>query len=95
MNLEINKIFAAVLVAGITASFSGFVADILIHPHEVAAVGPEAEGSGGAVDAAPELPEPVPFARFRPNLFLVLFGNRNRKRFSDSWNRFSVFRFRF
>lgn len=33
--LEINKIIAAVLTAGIIASFSGFVAEILMHPQEL------------------------------------------------------------
>lgn len=32
-NFEFNKIFAAVLVAGITAMLSGFVAEVLTHPH--------------------------------------------------------------
>lgn len=33
--MEFNKIFAAILVAGIIASFSGFVAKKLVHPHEL------------------------------------------------------------
>jgi cytochrome c len=31
-NMEFNKIFAAVLAAGIIAMFSGFIADKLVHP---------------------------------------------------------------
>ena len=59
MNLEVNKIFAAVLVAGITASFAGFVADVVIHPHEVEAGGEEADGGGASGPAAPQFPEPI------------------------------------
>jgi len=33
MNMEQNKIFAAILVAGIVAYFAGFVAEIIYHPH--------------------------------------------------------------
>lgn len=33
--MEFNKIFAALLVAGIIASFSGFLAKTLTHPHEL------------------------------------------------------------
>lgn len=35
MNMEFNKIFAAVLVAGIVASFSGFVAEHIMHVEEL------------------------------------------------------------
>lgn len=34
--MEFNKIFAAVLVAGILAMFGGFVAKQLVHPHKLA-----------------------------------------------------------
>lgn len=34
-NLENNKIFAAILVAGIIAGLAGFVARHLVHPHEL------------------------------------------------------------
>ncbi len=61
-SLEPNKIFAAVLVAGITAMFGGFIARELIHPHhpEKDAVTIEglAEGDGSAV-AAPMGPQPI------------------------------------
>jgi cytochrome c len=59
MNLEFNKIFAAVLCAGIAASFSGFVAEKIIDPVEVEAYGPEAEGGGLVEPQKPEGPEPV------------------------------------
>ena len=61
-NLENNKIFAAILVAGIVAMLSGFVAEILTEPHAlekdaVAIEGAAEEGGGGA--AAPALPQPI------------------------------------
>ncbi len=34
-SVEINKIFAAVLTAGVIASFSGFVSHMLVNPHEL------------------------------------------------------------
>lgn len=34
--MEFNKVFAAVLVAGILAMFGGFVAKHLVHPHKLA-----------------------------------------------------------
>lgn len=34
-SFEFNKVFAAILVAGITAMLSGFIADKLIHPKEL------------------------------------------------------------
>jgi len=50
--MEFNKIFAAILVAGIIASFSGFVAKKLVHPHELEEDAYPVEGvevvSGGA-----------------------------------------------
>lgn len=61
--MEFNKIFAAILVAGITASLSGFIAQGLTHaePLEKDAVAVEAAGeAGGAGSAAkPAGPEPV------------------------------------
>ena len=59
-NLESNKIFAAILVAGITASFSGFISHKLVHEKELAEnaykiEGVAEEGTGGAaVEAKPE-----------------------------------------
>jgi len=49
--MEFNKVFAAILVAGIVAMFAGFVAEKLVHPHKLKenAVAIEvAEVSGGA-----------------------------------------------
>lgn len=57
-DLELNKILAACLVAGIIASASGFVAKKLVHPHEVKASGAEATGEAAA-PAAPTGPEPI------------------------------------
>jgi cytochrome c len=61
-NLESNKIFAAILVAGIVAMLAGFVANKLIHPHELETDAVPLEGtvvadSGGP--AAPTGPEPI------------------------------------
>jgi cytochrome c len=35
MNIEQNKLFAAVLLAGIVAMLAGFVAEVATHPHEL------------------------------------------------------------
>jgi len=62
MSMEFNKLFAAILVAGIVAMLAGFIADVMTHrahpaenafPIEVA----ESAATGGAVAAAG--PEPV------------------------------------
>jgi len=59
-NMEFNKIFAAVLVAGIVASLTGFVSHKLVHPHSLSAnaypiEGGEETGAGGSkVEAKPE-----------------------------------------
>lgn len=60
-NLENNKIIAAVLIAGIVAMFSGFIAKALVHPDmpEKAALdidtsALEAAASGGDVPTGPE-----------------------------------------
>ncbi len=60
--MEFNKIFAAVLAAGIIASFSGFLAKELIHPHELEedAYHVEAvEDTGGAGPAKVAMAEPI------------------------------------
>lgn len=63
MNMEFNKIFAAVLVAGIVAMLAGFVSSVAYHPEhlkenafpiEVAEAAP-ADGAS----AAPAGPEPI------------------------------------
>lgn len=59
MNFE--KIFAALLVAGITAMLTGFVAELAVHPHDIEKdavfIDGEAVASGGAAKKAG--PEPV------------------------------------
>ena len=62
MNLEFNKIFAALLVAGITAGSASFVARKVIHPHDLEQDAVPIEGvevAAGAVDSGPKGPEPV------------------------------------
>lgn len=60
-NMEFNKLFAAVLVAGIIAALSGFIANKLVHPHEYTefayAIEATEESAGGA--AAVAMPEPI------------------------------------
>ncbi|MGB1077464.1 MAG: c-type cytochrome, partial [Bdellovibrionales bacterium] len=62
-DLEVNKIFAAILVAGIIAMLSGFIADIFTHPHELEKDAVTIEGLSGPVagggEAKADLPEPV------------------------------------
>jgi cytochrome c len=60
-NFEYNKIFAAILVAGIVASFSGFVARETIHPEEVAnkSVAESGDSGGGGETQKEELPTPI------------------------------------
>lgn len=60
-SMEKNKIFAAVLCAGIVAMLSGFIADQLVHPEEleedaIAIAGMEGS-AGGPVKAA--VPDPI------------------------------------
>ncbi len=60
--LEFNKIFAAILVAGIIAMLGGFVAKQLVHPHKLekeafAIEAMESAAAGGA--GKPAGPEPV------------------------------------
>lgn len=60
--MELNKIFAAVLVAGIVAMLSGFVAELLTEGHELEKDAVTIEGSlaaGGAEAAVPSGPEPI------------------------------------
>ena len=53
-----NKIFAALLIAGITAYLSAFVADKLIHPKELEedAVAIEGGEVAGGVVSGPRVP---------------------------------------
>lgn len=60
--MEFNKIFAAILIAGIIAMFCGFLAQQLIHPHElekdaVTVEGVESVDAGGGAKVA--MPEPI------------------------------------
>lgn len=55
---EWNKILAAVLVAGITASTAGFMSDQFVHPEMAAAHG-STEIANSTAAAAPQMPEPV------------------------------------
>ena len=60
-SMEKNKIFAAVLCAGIMAMLAGFIAKKLVHPHELKEDAVAIEGlelaAGGA--AKPKLPDPI------------------------------------
>jgi cytochrome c len=61
-NMEFNKIFAALLIAGIVASLSGFVSHKLIHPHDLhenAYKIDAAEDTSAGVAAGPAGPEPI------------------------------------
>ena len=53
-NMEFNKIFAAVLVAGIIAMFSGFLADKLVHPKDLKKDAVHVEGGVVANAGAPK-----------------------------------------
>jgi cytochrome c len=63
MNMEINKIFAAFLVAGIVGMLSWFVSHELYHPEPLAKNAYVIEALGGetaeAAPAAPSGPEPI------------------------------------
>lgn len=60
-NIELNKIFAAVLIAGIVAYFGGFISRILVHPHFPAehAVMIEGVEVADVGTAEPQGPEPI------------------------------------
>ncbi len=60
--MELNKLMAAVLVAGIVASFSGFIAKEFIHPHELHENAVKIEGVSNAGHGGvqkPKMPDPV------------------------------------
>lgn len=60
-DLEANKLFAAILVAGIIAMLAGFVADTITHPHDLEKDAIEIEGLEGTVSAgAPKADLPAP-----------------------------------
>lgn len=62
--MEFNKIFAAILIAGIIAMLGGFIAKQVVHPHKLEkeaypiAAAEEGAGAGGAA-AGPTGPEPI------------------------------------
>lgn len=61
-NMEFNKIFAALLVAGIVAYLGGFIADRLIHPHALEKDAVAIEGIAGGATSGPSKPtgpEPI------------------------------------
>jgi cytochrome c len=62
MNLEFNKIFAAILVAGITGGTAAFISEIVMHPHHLEEDAVPIEGVesvGGGAAAGPTGPEPI------------------------------------
>jgi cytochrome c len=60
-SMELNKIFAAVLVAGIVAMLAGFIAELLTESHdlETDAVAIEGMVDAGGSAAAVAMPEPI------------------------------------
>lgn len=65
-SLETNKIFAAILLAGLIAMLAGFVANQLVQPTELAktAYNVPVPKSTGAASAAPAEAKPAPIAPF-------------------------------
>lgn len=65
MNMEFNKLLAAVLVAGITAMIAGMISRGLYHPETleknsyVIEVAEASSVAGGEIAAAPQGPEPI------------------------------------
>ncbi len=60
-NLEFNKIFAALLVAGITVMLGGFIAELLMYPHELEKNAVEIDGGiiASTAVAGPVGPDPI------------------------------------
>lgn len=60
-SFEFNKLFAAILVAGITAMLGGFIAETVMHPHDLekdaVAIEGDAPEAGGPAKA--KMPEPA------------------------------------
>lgn len=57
---ELNKVFAALLVAGIIAMFGGFVAEVTMHPHELHEDAVAIDGAPVAAAGVTEaMPEPI------------------------------------
>lgn len=64
MNLETNKIFAAILIAGIFAYLAGFVSDLIYHDSDTVENGytvevPEGDTAGMPAETEPAGPEPI------------------------------------
>jgi cytochrome c len=62
MSLENNKVFAAVCIALIAAWGTAFVAEKLVHPHDLEKDAVEIEGEvagGGGAVAKPQVPQPI------------------------------------
>lgn len=59
--MEFNKIFAAILIAGIIACFGAFLAKALVHPHELHEFAFNIEAAEAATGAAgkPAGPQPI------------------------------------
>lgn len=62
-SMEWNKIFGAVLLAGLIGMMSGFIAEVLVHPHELHApafmVATAETAAPAAAQAAPAGPAPI------------------------------------
>jgi cytochrome c len=56
--MEVNKVFAAILVSGIGFMLSTVIADALVHPEELKQSAIKIEGVAPAASAAPEAPAP-------------------------------------
>ncbi len=60
-NMEFNKIFAALLVAGLIAGLAGFVSKKLVYPKYLAEDAVPVEGAevAASISAGPQMPEPI------------------------------------
>lgn len=63
-SMEWNKVFGAVLLAGLIAMMSGFIAEVLVHPHEIhepayMVAMPEGSGTGQPAQEEPAGPAPI------------------------------------
>ncbi|HEU0117609.1 MAG TPA: cytochrome c family protein [Alphaproteobacteria bacterium] len=67
-SFEFNKLFAAVLIAILVAMVSGFLAEKLIHPEELAKNAYVVEGVAASANAAPEAAAPAGPAKIEPFL---------------------------
>ncbi len=58
-SLESNKVYAAVLTAGIMFSVAGILGGVLVHPHHLEKTVLKIEGAAETAGAAPEAPKPI------------------------------------